>query len=461
MGATFHGLEIVKSGIAASQIAVNVTSQNIANANTKGYTRQGVVQTSVSAGMGPYQYARTTAAVGQGTAITGIAQYRDEYLDKRYRNANSSCAMYATSLSALQGVESVTDETTTDGLNAVLADFYSALQNLSNNDEEIEYASLLRSAAEKVCNILNEYASQFIQIEEELSYDLELTVNDVNTLVGKIDELNRNIFIATVNGSDCNELKDARNLYLDELSGYMDITTQANTDGTVSILCGSAYLLDAENGSAVTLSLDDSSGSLMVTDGGGEFIISGGAIKGLLQSVNGKGVYAAAGEDTYTGIAYYRQVYDDLAAAFADAFNSLNSANGDLFSGSTAAGISITDEWRNDAAFVVTADDNTENMKAAMDADRAISPFFTGTFEEFSTYILSGLATDVSYLKDITATKNAILESIADNREAISGVSIDEESVNLIRYQKAYQAAARVMTVLDEMLNTLINYMAV
>jgi flagellar hook-associated protein 1 FlgK len=128
--------------------------------------------------------------VGQGVTVNSIAQARDEFLDVRYRNANSSFSTYESSLSALKSIEGVVDETETDGLAAVLADFYSSLEDLSNNSEDVTYASLVRSAAEKVINVLNEYASQFSQIEEELNYDLELAVNDANTLVSKINELN-------------------------------------------------------------------------------------------------------------------------------------------------------------------------------------------------------------------------------------------------------------------------------
>ena len=359
------------------------------------------------------------------------------------------------------------DETDTDGLNAVLADFYSSLQDLSNNKGGVEYASLLRSAAEKVTNILNEYGSQFTQIKDELNYDLSLTVGDVNTLVGKINELNNTIAIATIDGTDCNELKDSRNLYLDQLSGYMNISVISNTNGTVSIKSGTGTLLDAAAGTVTTLSVGTASGSVSVVDGSSNsFEITDGSIKGMLQSLNGAGVYAGAGADSFSGIVYYQKAVDDFASAFASAFNSLNSANGNLFAASgggaiTASSICVSDDWKNDAAFVDTSGNNPSDMLDAMDKKIAISASFTGTFEEFAALLMSDIATDASYYTDMTSAKGAIVESIENDREAISGISIDEETVNTIKYQKAYQAAARVMTVLDEMLDTLINRMAV
>ena len=467
MSATFHGLEVAKSGLVASQIALDVTSQNIANAKTEGYTRQSVVQNSVSAGLGPFQYAPAGTAVGQGANITSIMQNRDGYLDTRYRNANATYNTFSSSLSALKSISGVLDEADTDGLNAVLADFYSSLQDLSNNKGGVEYASLVRSAAEKVTNTLNEYASQFAQIKDELNYDLSLSVEDVNSLVGKISELNSTIEIATIDGTDCNELKDSRNVYLDKLSGYMNISVINNTNGTVSIKSGTGTLLDASTGTVTTLSVGNASGDVAVVDGSGNnFEITDGSIKGMLQSLNGAGVYAGAGADSFPGIIYYQKAADDLAASFASTYNSLNSAKGNLFAASgggtiTASNICVSDDWTNSTGFIDTSGSCPSDMLAAMNKKIAISGNFTGTFEEYSALMMNNIATDTSYYSDMTSSKSAIVESIEDDRQAISGVSIDEETINTIKYQKAYQAAARVMTVLDEMLDTLINRMAV
>lgn len=467
MSATFHGLEVAKSGLAASQIAVNIANQNIANAHTEGYTRQSAVQNSVSAGLGPFQYARAESAVGQGVEVTGITQNRDAYLDIRYRNANSACQSFASALSALDSVRGVLDETDTDGLNAVVSDFYTALQNLSGNNKGIEYASLLRSAAEKVTNVLNEYASQLDQIQGEISYDLSLSVSEANSMLSKIGELNRNISVSMLNGTDCNELLDARNMILDRLSGCMNINVINEPNGAVSIKCGSATILDAAAGTQKTLSVKTVGGSVGIYDETGtELTIAEGSFKGLTRSLNGMGSYASAGSDTFAGIPYYQKALDDFAASFVSVYNGINAGKGDLFSDAgggtvTAAGIRVSENWKQNAAFVDTGRTAIEKMISAMDKKVSVSTCFTGTFQEYTALLMSNVGMDVGYYDDMTSAKSAILESIQDDREAISGISIDEETVNTIKYQKAYQAAARVMNVLDEMLDTLINGMAV
>ncbi|MPM90807.1 hypothetical protein SDC9_137929 [bioreactor metagenome] len=360
------------------------------------------------------------------------------------------------------------DETDTDGLNVALADFYTALQDLVNNDSGTEYMSLLRSAGEKVTDIINEYASQLGQIEEELSYDLSLTVADANNLLLKVNELNKNIAVATVNGTDCNELLDQRNLFLDKLSGYVNITVETLSNGAVSITSGGTTLLDATAGTVTTLTVGTSTAGAAIFDGGGnEIQFTQGSVTGLLQTLNGAGIYAGTGEETFRGIVYYETSLDNLAAEFAETYNSLNAANGDLFAASdgsgtiTAANIGISDDWKLSATFLDTSGTVPSDMEAAMEASVSISPDFTGTFEEYASLLMGNIGLDASYYSDMSAAKSSILESIQDDREAISGVSIDEETVNTIVYQKAYQAAARLMTVLDEMLDTLINGMAV
>lgn len=461
MSSTFNGLEIAKSGLVSSQIAQNITGNNISNVNTDGYTRQGVDQSSISSTSGVSRYASTSVKSGKGVSVNSIAQYRDEFLDLRYRNANATYNTYSTSLSALQSIESIVDETENDGLIVSFQDYYTALEDLGNNTGDVEYASLARSAAKTVAAMFNQYAEQLKETREGLEYDLSLTISNINTYIEKIRALNTNIKISIVNGTDYNELADERNAYFDELSSYMDIKVEENNDGTISVLCGSEYLLDAQNDTATTLSVDTSTDTVKVVDGGGnEFAISEGSVKGILQSLNGLGSYAGIGEDSYYGLAYYEKALDDLAFSFGDTYNNLNSANGDLFESSdsgniTAATISVSEDWFNNAEHIDT--DRITDMIGALEDDNAISSAFTGSFEEFATELMSEMAVDVSYIKDMSNTYKAIAGTIQDERESISGVSTDEETVNMMKYQKAYQASARIMTVLDEMLDKLIN----
>ncbi len=468
MGSTFLGLEIAKSGLVASQICIDVTGQNIANVNTKDYTRQSADLVSVNYNSGNYMISQPiTNNVGQGVNVADISQSRDAFLDTRVRNANSQYNTNNTQLSGLSDIEGVLDETSTDGLHAMMNEFYTALEELSNNVGDEEYASIVRSAAEKITQVFSEYASQLSQIREEQTSSLEISVDKINSTIDKINDLNDMIKDQTLRNNVSNELLDSRNSYLDNLSAYMDITVTANDDGTVSVTStGDIDVLS----SAFSLSFSGDQVTIQRTDGDGnvtDYSLTDGSVRGYLDVLNGAGTYADDEENTFRGLLYYERALDSFAASFAGTFNDLNTLDAaspaDLFTGTTAADISISAAWYDDADYLVVADtgtnDNVIRMINAMDedVDDTLYPGVNGTFEGYARTIMSDIAVDVSFYTDITDMNQSILNSAVNQRESIMGVSVDEETINLTMYQRAYQAAARLMTVLDENLDVLIN----
>ncbi len=479
MRSTFYGFEIARSAIQASQAALDVVGQNVANVNTEGYTRQKVEQSAAFYVSDSDKYASVdTTEMGQGVNVDDITQIRNKFLDARFRLANSESSTENTSLSILKELENVLDETENDGLIDMISGFQADLESLSGKASNIEFKNLVRSSAQKVTETFNQYAEQIATIKEQQLYDLDIIVDDVNTTISKLDEVNTSIKNETIQGNVSNELLDMRNNYLDELSSYMNISVVNNEDGTVSVKSGDAYLLDAQSGTMAELDLSSDSYpiTIMNTTDSSEFVISEGSIKGFLQVLNGKGTYAAADEEEFQGIVYYEQALDDLASSFSETFNDLNAFNGTdkpLFKSSdggtiTAANISISDEWLSDAGYITTttnttaeegANDNILLMIHAMDTDTAITSGFTGTFEEFASSLMSDIAVDVGYATDISTTKSSITTSINNQRESVSGVSVNEETANMLTYQNSFDAASRLMTILDEALDTIINSM--
>ncbi len=478
MRATFYGFESVRKALLASQIALDVTSQNVSNVNTEGYTRQTVSLSSLNI-TGTSRYARTLGdvGVGQGVDVTGIKQARDQFLDSRYRKENAQYGMWSTGLSIMSDVENVLDEVSTDGLNARLTDIYKQLQSFSLNAESIEYASNFRSSAQKLVEVFNQYSLRLQDITNEQVYNAGTEVVSVNQIINKIAELNIQIKQGYVQGVQPNELLDMRNLQLDKLSGLIGASYEYSSDGQVSVKLGGAYLLDSQNGNArETLSLDSSGYpiSVLLSDGSAAEI-TGGNLAGYLSCLNGKGIFADAGEDSSRGIPYFQKSIDELAKIFAETFNELNDETGanSLFvyndsSGEINAGnISLSSEWLKDAMFITRStsstgegsNDNLLRMLASMEEKKDITPYFKGTFEEYMTSIMGDMSIEVEFKTDMRNSSEAVLATISNQRESIMGVSIDEEGINMIKYQNAYNAAARLMTAMDEMLDKLINNM--
>lgn len=471
MRATFSGFEIAKSGLQAAQMGLDVTGQNMSRVNAEGYSRQTVSQTAVHYDAISYKYKNlSTGNLGLGVSVDNIVRVRDDFLDVRFRSANSDSAVYSKTTDILRNIEDIFDETTKDGLGVMLQDFYSSLQSLSANTGDVEFAGLVRASAQKITQTLNFYSKQLDKIREQEISDLSTSIDDVNVLLKKINEMNTSIQVQTIQKNVSNELLDERNLYLDQLSKYLNITTATNEDGTISVLCGSQYLVDPTKDyvAKVSYEADPSYGALNIITEEGKLDIISGAIKGSLDALNGKGTFAVNGENEFYGIPYYQDALDAFASAFANTFNKLNGEGKPLFTGNTAKTIQVSKEWLKDANFITTTadedaqdgkNDNIAKMLYTFENPISISDSFTGTFDEFVLSLMSRVSVDVGYYSDLSKTADAVLTSADNQREAIKGVSINEETVNLIKYQKAFEACAKVITALDEMLDTIINGM--
>jgi flagellar hook-associated protein 1 FlgK len=469
MRATFYGFEAAKSGLTAAQAGLDITGNNIANLSTEGYSRQVVDQTETYLGSSSDKVAPVLLqSNGLGTTVQGINQMRSQFLDLRYRDANAINAANEKMRSILGDIENNFDETENDGLSAMLDDFNKQLQVLSMNAGAVEYSSLTRSSAQKVTQTFNQYSNQLAAIRKQTVDEMEISVGDANTLLNKIATINTSIKSATLHGTSTNELNDSRNLYLDKLSKYMNIKATYHDDGTVSVSSGSTTLLDATAGSVATLAKDDAATGMRLLADGSEMTLTGGSLFGSMQVLNGKGSFAASGENDYRGLPYYQASLDALANSLTTTFNSLNGTGKPLFTSTGAADIAITSQWLANPNYITATldadgakgkNDNILRMVDAMDMDRSITPDFTGSFNGFLLSAMSDIAIDVDYTTDVSETSDMVLRSVGNERESTMGVSLNEETTNLIRYQKAFAASARVMTALDEALEIVINRM--
>ena len=222
---TFGAFTMARLGIYASQKGLDVTGNNISNINTTGYTRQVLDQISLRVG-GKDRYSSTyDSRTGSGTLVTGISQIRDPYLDIRFRTEQASVGAMDAKLAGLEDLAGVLDEVADgegDGiLQAQFNDLVSQLQALSNG--RVTDDSLVRSSADSLVKLFNNYASRLEGIKEDYEDILEQDVKDVNDILTNIRELNESIQKSEIHGDSALEMRDERNLLLDRLSEYMKI----------------------------------------------------------------------------------------------------------------------------------------------------------------------------------------------------------------------------------------------
>lgn len=519
MTATFVSFQVASRAMEASQAQINVTGNNISNVNTEGYTRQRVDVVSVTSSGMTEKYATPQVTTGLGAEATGTSQLRDTFLDTRYRNQNAETSTYNTMEASLTNLEDVFDEAETEALQGELASFINDLQSYSETPTSSDLAQVIRSSAQKITEYINMYANQIEEIREEQVEDLDIDVNSkFNTYVQNIASLNEQIRKEEIYGNTPNELYDQRNLLIDELSSIAEISVSStpeeiSEDLTISKL--SISIKDPTTGENITIVDNDKYGTLSYEDDGDEITLSiedtnndtyadcndyftEGSIKGYLDIINGKGSFATGDESDVRGISYYAESMDIFAQEFASVLNDINALESDgttvgtaapLFTNSdgvstddiTAKNIQISTEWLDDPTYIKTtvseeetssgSSDNILRMIEAMSDDQDFtytpdgstteSSAFTGSFTEYMTGLLGDLSTDVELYTNFSDTADEVLETIASSRDAVAGVSLNEEGVNLTAYQKVYNAAIRYFNVLDENLDMIINTMGV
>lgn len=532
---TFAGFTTAQLGMAASQRALDVTGQNIANINTIGYTRQRLDIASLNTRGGELYNQDNAIKVGFGVEMTGVSQLRDPFLDAQYRSQMSKLGTTDAQVAGFEQLTDIFDETVVEGVRAALISITTALDQYGKQVGNQEFDTMVRSNMQILLNLFHDNATRLQDVRDNAGQGLKTTdVPDLNKLLENIANLNRNIKNSHVLGNPALELMDERNNLLDELSSYLPITTQYSEQEigpgqSVEILDvvftdtnGAKHYLvsDGDYGSfdtdispdSATLTLFDSKGNIGfdVTE-----ILGDGTLKGTLDFLNKKGDFD--GTD-FKGVGYYEEALDSLVNVFANVFNNLNQqprlqldANGDplrdadgkvipeldgngnlifdpapLFETTdgrvdgngnpvfTASNIKIAEDWINGTyrlttSTVLTADgtigssanDNLLRMIDALSSDQAFSAngvqFFKGSFYNCFANIESTLGVDKKSGETTLKNRMAVLNETSNSRDAISGVQLDEECMNLMHYNQSYTAAARLMTTLDEALDTLIN----
>ena len=358
---TFSGFTIAQLAMTASQRAIDVTGQNIANINTKGYTRQRVDLASFNTRGADSMSTGPGSKIGYGVEITGISQIRDPFLDVQFRNQIAKVGTADARQTTLDQLADIFDETDKEALKKALSDLSSSLDQLSANANNSEFDSIVRSRAQVIVNYIHQKAADLKSVREETINGLENTdIPAINGLLSDIGELNDAIWKSQVQGNPALELLDKRNDKLDELAGYLpisvtykDVVVANGTKYDYPVVSfrgsdGATYPLTAgehgenvasismtrnkgfngEPDGKVSISLipasdfpsdaDVSSLKTNITD-----YLKEGTLKGTVDVLNKSGEMDNPSSD-YRGIGYYEKSFEAFVQTFANTFNELN-----------------------------------------------------------------------------------------------------------------------------------------
>lgn len=550
MSGLFATFNVAKRGISVQQKSIDVTSHNIANANTAGYCRQRAnIVTTRPFGMPSMQGAFEPGQLGTGAEVSSITRIRDTFLDYQFRSESSTYGKYDQREKFLSEVEGIFNEPSDTGISDLTGKFFDAWQELSKDPSSSRARAVLAEQSKSLSNALNHASNQLDKVSDNAQNLIKDNVVEINNIFNQVNQLNKEIRAVTVSGKTPNDLMDKRDLLLDDLSKKFNINIDKEQLETIKVSSNDSgmdkfpFIQDTDdksfnrlsyvnsielvpgatdqytvtyyelgdvsklNKTTMTLTdeekkqLDDSriliadkDGIVISTDKDGKsvadrdkiFVPTNGELRGL----------ASIKDD----VKIYRDQLDNLAKSLAMAINAVHSGTNDLpfFVADgvtnkdndtyiTAANIKVNDEISKDPMKIKAGKDGAGESDGSralliaqvrdamlqiqtMDKDMTRDKFITLNAEHGIQGDPKGMKID-GYFKDIVnklgiqcqeakrVTKNqeSLLAGYDESRLSVSGVSLDEEMANLIQFQHAYSANAKVVSTVDELLDVVIN----
>ena len=465
MTSTFFGLNVALSGIMAQQRALNTVSHNITNATTPGYSRQRVDLAAALAH--PMPGVNTAVGAGQlGTGVVAVqhTRVRDQFADIMVRNQSALVGEWSTRAAGLRSLDTIVDEPGDTGITALLSQYWSAWQGLSIQPDSAASRESVRAAGVGLAQGLNDLHGQLIGAQAEAAARIGLQVGRVNDLASQLNEVNQRIAVIVATGQEPNDLRDLRDVLVDELSGYTNISITTGAGDKISIAVGSQLLLDGSSDTVNALAID---GAGVATVGGVGVTLASGSLRGLVD----------LRDSTIGGPAGYLAQLDMLALSIASSVNALHSAGfgldgstGDDFFTATGAG-----DFAVSAAVLASVDAIAASGTAGglpADADNAVAVAqlqfvvqtigaSTTTIDGFYQQFVAKLGVDADQAYRMEQVQTGVLDAALARRDSVSGVNLDEEAADMVRFTKSYNAAARMVTAVDEMLETIISRMGI
>ena len=434
---TFIGLHTSLSGIRAGQRGLDTASHNVSNANTPGYTRQRVNLASRI----PWQ--SEVGPIGTGVDVTGVERMRDAFLDTRVRTVGESFVSTDTRAALLQRAEDVLGEPE-DGVTGPLGAVFDSFDDLAISPSDPAARAQVIATVDALTNRFHAVATGWNQLSADTEKRLELAVEDVNAQLHRLTELNKTVAGFGDNQAP-NDLFDERDLILDKLATSVGATSSLTIDGMVEVSIGGQ--------AAVSAGPPPSNQQVHYDATAQEFQLNG-------VNIEVGGEIGAIQHFVTTELPTQIKRFDELASAIqtvingqhALGFDATGAAGGPLIAGTSAAtlDVAITDPDRIAAAAVSGAPHDGRIAQAIADLRE-------GPLEEQARDFAVSLGQQVASVTDAADAQESLYVGATISRQSAHSVSLDEEMVSLVQFQRGLEASARVMTAVDQALDTLVN----
>lgn len=444
MAGLFGIIETAKKAIHSSRTGMEVTSHNVSNVNTPGYTRQRVNLTSTDA------LSSNSGMINAGVKITGIKQIRNEFIEGEIRRVSNLLSSYSAEKEILTRIESLLNEPSDVGLGQLLENFFNAFDDLSKNPEDRSIRVSVAQTGRALAQRFNDIFYGLLGIKKDIIADLEAKIKNINQIIEDLGKLNQSAINQHNSGFETNDVRDKINQKLKELSNLADIVVSYDESGSVRVSIGGVAVVERNFVQAIDLKFSDGVVKIVSTQTESELRLNSGEVFVLQNMFNRQ-------------VPEIIQRFDELAKNLSKKVNeihkvgySIDGTTGlDFFVGTSIGSIQVN-KIIIDNPLKISASINKDagNNQVAL----AISALRNdGQISGVYNSIVSDIGLRAKISSDNENLHRMILKQLETQRDAFSGVSIDEEMLNMIKFQKMFEASAKVIQTVNEMIDTILS----
>ncbi|MBI1747858.1 MAG: flagellar hook-associated protein FlgK [Acidobacteria bacterium] len=448
----FSNLYLGLSALRSQQLALSIAGNNVANVNTPGYSRQ----RAIMAELDPLQISE--GQLGRGVRILEINAARDRFIEARLVKENQGLGQFDIMNQNLQQIEALFADSGGTGIRDALTKFFNSFSDLANNPTSIATRQQVLIAGNNVAGSIRNSYAQMVTTQSIANQGIKTTIDQINGLTDQIAKLNTQVASVEALGQDSTRFRDQRQLLVGQLGQLANISYMENDARMVTVQINGRSLVENGNATALAATLPPSgSPNFTITMNGNNITseVTSGKLGGLLQVRD-------------VNIPGYLQTLDTMAGALITQVNTIHSGGFDLTRavggsfftppsvGASAAqtiAVAITDPARIAAATTLPPSgppgDNSNARALANLATARISSLGSVTFSEYYGTLVARVGGQAREAADGLKTQRQIVRQVQNLRDSVSGVSLDEEMASIIQYQKAYEASARFVSIVN------------
>lgn len=459
MYSTFGGLETARRALFAQQRVLDVTSHNIANADTPGYSRQRVTL-SATRPIPAIGFQRTPGAgqIGTGVQVAAIKRQTDAFIEAEIQREISDFGYWTQRYEILHQLEVTMMEPSDVGIRAALDKYWDALQGLHKDPSSMAARAVVREQAAVLTDTIRHVRQSLVPLQRELDAAIRRNVIHLNSLGQQVAALNAEIAQARSVGYEPNDLLDRRALLIKEMSEIAGVKVATRTQGMIAVSIGGITLVDGTEFRQMQLIDDPQRDGLVrvVWDGLDRDVnFQGGQMRALMEGRDELIPQQMAHLD-----AFAKQLIEATNEVHRKGYGLAGTTGLNFFAGTDARDIRLSDDISDLRNIAASADgspgDGTNALEMARLKQAHLMENGTASLGDFYSSVISRLGVQGQKAERMQEHQGVVMQHLTMLREAVSGVNFDEEMSNIVMAQHAYVAAARVMSALDEALETLI-----